>query len=103
MSDRAKNHALVFLGIITCLITVTTQFVKVGELKGIVETKLDGMRDLHIEAASRISIHERRISDTEGDVKALKSNVSNIESRLHGIASQVGRVPSKVAAKLNEP
>lgn len=102
MSDRAKNHALILLGIVTALITVFTQIVKVGEIKGIVETKLESMRELHAESASRLTNHERRIADTEGDVKALKSNVSSIESRLHGIASQVGKVPAKVAAKLSD-
>lgn len=32
--------------------------------------------------------HERRMSAAEGDVKNLNSTVSNIEGRLHGIASQ---------------
>lgn len=53
----------------------------------------------------------------QADVNALKSDnadmkpkvnshseaIANIEGRLHGIASQVGKVPSRVAAKLNEP
>ena len=52
----------------------------------------------------------------QSDVAALKSEqramrprvdahdkaIANIEGRLHGIASQVGKVPGKVAAKLNE-
>lgn len=51
---------------------------------------------------------EWRSSATADDVSAMKPVVSehgqklaNIEGRLHGIASQVGKVPSKVAARLN--
>lgn len=29
--------------------------------------------------------------------------IANIEGRLHGISSQVGKMPGKVTAKLNEP
>lgn len=46
--------------------------------------------------------HERRIMSAEGDVKGLNHAVSNIEGRLHGLASQVGKMPAKVAAKLED-
>ena len=36
-------------------------------------------------------------------VESALSSIANIEGRLHGIASQVGKMPGKVAAKLNEP
>lgn len=35
-------------------------------------------------------------------VQGALNSIANIEGRLHGIASQVGKVPGKVAAKLNE-
>ncbi len=42
-------------------------------------------------------------ADMKPKVDGHSQAIANIEGRLHGIASQVGKVPSRVAAKLNEP
>lgn len=39
-------------------------------------------------------------TDLEPQVKQHGEQLANIEGRLHGVASQVGKVPSRVAAKL---
>lgn len=46
--------------------------------------------------------HGRRINGLEVDVKANGKNISEIQGRLHGIASQVGKVPGRVAGKLED-
>jgi hypothetical protein len=46
-----------------------------------------------------VEAEQSRISP---DVKAHGEQISNIEGRLHGIASQLGKVPGKVAAKMSE-
>lgn len=86
MSDPAKNKSLVILGTITALGTICIQLIQVGSLTGRVETVID--------------VHERRIGGIEDDVKAQGKSISEIEGRLHGIASQVGKVPGRVAARL---
>lgn len=86
MSDRAKNHVLIIIGVVTCALTVAVQVVNFGELKGKIQTV--------------IQMHEQRLHNAEQEVRSLQKDVSNIEGRLHGIASQVGKVPAQVAEKL---
>ena len=40
------------------------------------------------------------VADIKPQVQVHGQQLANIEGRLHGIASQVGKVPSRVAAKL---
>lgn len=44
--------------------------------------------------------HDRRLREVETSSSALSADVSEIKGRLHGIASQVGRVPGKVAERI---
>lgn len=88
MSERHKNHVLLILGVVTALVTICIQLLSVGELKGKVETV--------------IGQHESRIGGIEGDVKRQGSAISNIEGRLHGIATQIGKVPGRVASKIQD-
>ena len=89
MSDRAKNHALILLGIISAVVTIGIQVLSVGELKGRIETV--------------IGMHEARISSVESEVRNHANSISTIEGRLHGIATQIGKLPGKVAAKTDSP
>lgn len=50
----------------------------------------------------RVNSLEAEQNDLRPKVQSALSSIANIEGRLHGIASQVGKVPGKVAAKLNE-
>lgn len=102
MSERHKNHVMIILGVITAFVTVCVQMVSVGDLKGTLTTSLADLKEVHADVRRRVDGHEARLGSTEGDVKSLKNNVSNIESRLHGIATQIGKVPNKVAAKIQD-
>lgn len=51
---------------------------------------------------SRVSNLESEQAGMKPQIQQHDKAISNIEGRLHGIASQVGKVPSRVAAKLNE-
>lgn len=46
--------------------------------------------------------HEARIHAVETDTRGLREDMIEVKTRIHGVATQVGRVPGKVAAKLNE-
>lgn len=88
MSDRSKNNTLVLLGIITALATFFIQVVSVGELKGRVETVIDA--------------HQRTLVAHDAKLDEHTKDISEIKGKLHGIASQVGRVPGKVANALKD-
>lgn len=88
MSAAAQNRVLLSLGIITALITIGIQIGSVGELKGKIETV--------------IGSHEKRINSLEESQNDASKEISEIKGRLHGIASQVGKVPGKVAAAVKE-
>lgn len=48
---------------------------------------------------------EWRVSEAHAIIPTVQQHgqqIATLEGRLHGIASQVGKVPGKVAAKLNE-
>jgi len=87
MSDRTQNRLLTILGFITAGATIFVQVVSFGELKGKLET---------VEAA-----HERRLDSHEGKLDEHTKDISEIKGKLHGIASQVGRVPGRVVDKIN--
>lgn len=82
MSDRAKNHALILLGIVSAVLTIGVQVLCVGELKGRIETV--------------IVAHENRLGTVETEVRHHANSISTIEGRLHGIASQIGKLPNKL-------
>ncbi len=88
MSAAAQNRVLLTLGILTAAITVFIQVASVGELKGKIETV--------------IGAHEKRLTDLEHHRDEASKEISEIKGRLHGIASQVGKVPGKVAAAVKE-
>jgi hypothetical protein len=46
--------------------------------------------------------HEQRLNEVEADNKQDAKNISEIQGRLHGIASQLGKLPGQVAAKVKE-
>ena len=50
---------------------------------------------------SRVNSLEAEQQDMRPKVQGALNSIANIEGRLHGIASQVGKVPGKVASKLN--
>ena len=87
MSDRNQNRLLTILGIITAAGTVLIQVLSLGELKGQVQTV--------------ISQHGATLSQHSSSISKHGEEIAEIKGKLHGIASQVGRMPGKVAAKLN--
>lgn len=44
--------------------------------------------------------HGKRLDSVEADTKRNGNNISEIQGRLHGIASLVGKIPGKVATAL---
>lgn len=46
--------------------------------------------------------HGQRLTGVEADVKTNGKDIAAIQGRLHGIATQVGMLPGKVAARLLE-
>jgi hypothetical protein len=50
----------------------------------------------------RLRSVESEQSHMSPKVEAHGQQISNLEGRLHGIASQLGKVPGKVAAKMSE-
>ncbi len=49
-----------------------------------------------------MSEHDRRLTDVEKTSATLNTEVSEIKGRLHGIASQVGKMPSRVAQQIKD-
>lgn len=88
MSATAQNRVLLVLGIVTACVTVFIQVASVGELKGKIETV--------------IGTHGDRLNSLEKSRDESTKEISEIKGRLHGIASQVGKVPGKVAAAVKE-
>lgn len=76
------------MGILGLLGTIAVQVLGVGEMKGEVMTLL------RLHSSELVSLQE---SDRQQD-----REISEIKGKLHGIASQVGKVPSRVAAKISE-
>lgn len=86
MSESKKNHSLVLLGIITSIFTICGTMLQVGSLKG--------------ELISKVNDHKERLDHHEAKLDHLNSDVNDIKARIHGIASQVGKIPVKVATAL---
>ncbi|MBK8093065.1 MAG: hypothetical protein IPK32_14020 [Verrucomicrobiaceae bacterium] len=86
MSDKHQRNTLFIMGILGLLGTIAVQVLGVGEMKGEVMTLL------RLHSSELVSLQE---SDRQQD-----REISEIKGKLHGIASQVGQVPSRVAAKL---
>lgn len=49
---------------------------------------------------SRANVNTSRDDEQDRDIRQLNAATANIEGRLHGIASQVGKIPGRVAEKL---
>lgn len=86
MSDRQKNHVLILLGIITSVGTIGGNMVQVGSIKG--------------ELIARVNEHEKKLTHHNDQIEVLRDSVADLKARVHGVASQVGKVPGRVAAKL---
>ena len=89
MSDSKKNHILILLGIITSVLTIGGTMMQVGDLKGQIVTTI-------AEHAKKLDHHDQQIDSLRGDV-------SDIKASIHGISSQVGKLPGKVAATIKNP
>ena len=83
------------MGILGLLGTLALQLLGIGELKGTMTTLL--------------TEHGKNIEKAHSDIKELQQwdkqqdhEIAEIKGKLHGIASQVGKVPGRVAAKLEE-
>lgn len=87
MSDLAQNRLLTILGIITAVVTVAVQILSVGEIKGKIETV--------------VRVHERRLDAAEGKIDENTKDIAEIKGKLHGVASQVGKVPGRVVDKIS--
>lgn len=46
--------------------------------------------------------HGKRLDAMEPQLRANSTSIAQIEGRLHGISTLIGRVPEKVVAKINE-
>lgn len=88
MSAQVHNRTLTLLGILTAIVTVSVQISSVGELKGTVLALLARHTEDIREIKPRLDAHEKAISTIEG--------------RLHGIATQVGKLPNKVANSMKD-
>jgi hypothetical protein len=93
MSDRHVARFTLVLGVLGLLGTIAVQVYTTGSIKGMITTK--------------ITEHERRLDTHDTDLRQITSTTDNlgrdvaeIKGKLHGISSQVGRVPSRVAAKI---
>jgi hypothetical protein len=83
MSTRIESRILLVLGVITALLTIGSNLLTLGELKGTVMAQLKS----HDE---RLDIHEAHITTQAEEIAVIKG-------RLSGITSRPGTVPTKVA------
>lgn len=89
MSATLQSRILVFLGVITATLTIASNVMTLGELKGIVQTKL--------------SVHEHTLDLQANEISQHGKEIAEIKGKLHGIASQVGKMPARVAQQLKQP
>lgn len=87
MSHQTQSRLLVLLGVVATVATISIQIIGIGEIKGKLETVVDA--------------HEKRLDAAEGKLNEQMKDISEIKGKLHGIASQVGKVPSRVIEKIN--
>ena len=83
MSTRIESRILLILGVVTALLTIGSNLLTLGELKGTVTAQLKAHED-------RLGIHESHIS-------AQSEEIALIKGKLSGISSQMGMIPNKVA------
>lgn len=95
MSAPFANRSLVIIGLITGVITIGSNLVTMGELKG----NFSAILAQHSKELEQEQALNRRQDES---IANLKTTQQVIESRLHGISSNIGREPGKVAQKLNE-
>lgn len=95
MSDRNLARYTFGLGIIGLLGTIGFQIYIAGDIKGAIVTKMQ-------EHERRLESHDSDIRDIGSRTDVLGRDVAEIKGKLHGISSQVGRMPGKVAARINE-
>lgn len=88
MPDRRLNYILLCVSLIVGIITVCATMLQIGSLKG--------------QITQRIADHEIRLGQHQNKIETLSDSVIDLKARIHGIASQVGKMPSKVAAKVME-
>lgn len=94
MSDLQTNKYLVMLGIVTSVCTLLVMVMGIGSMKGEYVEKV-----AHLEV--QININQARNDEQDRDIRKLSDATANIEGRLHGIASQMGKLPGEVARKIN--
>lgn len=83
MSTRIESRILLIMGVITALLTIGSNLLTLGELKGTVTSQLKTHEE-------RLGIHETHISQQAEDIATIKGKLS-------GISSQMGLIPNKVA------
>lgn len=93
MSDTQTNRFLAILGVVTAVCTITAMVLGVGSMKGEYIEKV-----AHLE--SQINVNQLRNDEQDRDIRKLAAATANIEGRLHGIASQVEKLPGQVAKQL---
>ena len=75
-----------FLGVITATLTIASNVMTLGEIKGIMQTKL--------------SAHDHELDLQANEISQHGKEIAEIKGKLHGIASQMGKMPSRVAQQL---
>lgn len=88
MSDRQKNHVLILLGIVTSVLTIGGTMMQVGSLKG--------------ELITKVNEHARKLDHHDAKLEKLSDDVTDLKARVHGVASQIGKLPGQVAARIHE-
>ncbi|MHB1082576.1 MAG: hypothetical protein ACYC67_24500 [Prosthecobacter sp.] len=86
MSEGAKNQSLIILGVITSVMTIGGTMLTVGSLKG--------------ELITRVNEHARVLEHHDAKLDRLGTDVTDLKARMHGVASQVGTLPGKVASQM---
>lgn len=83
-----KDNIFIALGFLTFVMTVGGVTIQVGSFKGQIQTTL--------------ADHKERILKHDTDIDHLRGDVSDIKARIHGVASQIGKLPNKVAEKVTQ-
>jgi len=88
MSEAQKNQSLIILSIITSLLTIGGTMLTVGSLKG--------------ELITKVNEHARVLEHHDVKLDHLSNDVSDLKARIHGAASQVGKLPNQIVNKIQE-
>lgn len=94
MSAPFANRSLVVIGLITGVITIGSNLVTMGELRGNFAAVL-------AQHSKELETEQNANRRQDEAIAGLKTSQMIIESKLHGISTNIGRVPGKVAQKLN--